>query len=117
MKGLNKEPDKELMKALADYQKQIEDLETQIARSNEPALGLPGGSRVLDRLGGLFGSINGVNAAPTTAQMDYLKELEPDFRQRMTALNNFITETIPRWNDKLRGWNAPTVTTGKAVDY
>jgi photosystem II stability/assembly factor-like uncharacterized protein len=117
VKALNKEPDKELMKALADYQKQVDDIEARIARSSEPSLGLPGGSRVLDKLGGLFGTIDNFNGAPTSGQREYFRELEPEFRDRMNELNKFISDTIPQWNDKLRSWSAPTLTTRKAVEF
>jgi photosystem II stability/assembly factor-like uncharacterized protein len=117
VKGLNKEPDKELMKALADYQKQVDDIETRIARSPEPSLGLPGGLHVLEKLGGLFGTIDSFNGAPTSGQREYFRELEPEFRDRMNELNRFISETIPQWNDKLRAWNAPTLTTRKPVEF
>jgi hypothetical protein len=26
-------------------------------------------------------------------------------------VNKFLRETLPQWNEKLRGWNAPTLTT------
>jgi hypothetical protein len=105
------------MKALADYQKQIEDISNKVARSPDQTLGLPGGARVVERLGGLFGTIDGANAAPTTAQREYFKELEPDFRAKMSELNKFISDTIPQWNDKLRSWNAPTLTTRKPIEF
>jgi photosystem II stability/assembly factor-like uncharacterized protein len=117
VKALNKEPDKELMKALADYQKQVEEVENKIATTPDQTLGLPGGARVLERLGGIFGTVDGFNGAPTAAQRDYLKELEPEFRERMTELNKFISDTIPQWNEKLRTWNAPTLTTRKPVEF
>jgi photosystem II stability/assembly factor-like uncharacterized protein len=117
VKSLNKEPDKELMKALADYQKQVDDIASRIGRSPEPSLGLPGGSRVLDKLGGLFGTVDNFNGAPTSGQREYFRELEPEFRDRMNELNKFISETIPQWNEKLRSWNAPTLTTRKPVEF
>jgi len=40
------------MKALADYQKQIEDISNKVARSPDQTLGLPGGARVVERLEG-----------------------------------------------------------------
>jgi photosystem II stability/assembly factor-like uncharacterized protein len=117
VKALNKEPDKDLLKALTDYQKQVDDVAGRIARSPEPSLGLPGGSRVLEKLGGLFGTIDNFNGAPTSGQREYFRELEPEFRNRMNELNKFISETIPQWNDKLRTWNAPTLTTRKPVEF
>jgi hypothetical protein len=117
VKSLNKEPDKELSKALTDYQKQIDDITRRLGRASEQTLGLPGGARVTDKLGALFGDIDSFNGAPTVGQREYFKELEPEFRARMTETNKFISETIPQWNDKLRSWNAPTLTTRKPVEF
>ncbi|MDQ2855812.1 MAG: hypothetical protein M3R68_05750, partial [Acidobacteriota bacterium] len=117
VKGLNKEPEKDLMTALTDYQKQIDDISRRLGRASEQGLGLAGGSRVTDKLGGLFGAVDGFNGAPNAAQSQYFKELEPEFRARMTETNKFISETIPQWNDKLRSWNAPTLTTRKPVEF
>ena len=117
MKSLSKEPDEDLSKALADYQKQVDEVSSRLGRALEPSLGFPGGARVIDKLGGLFGAVDGFNGAPTAAQSEYLKELEPEYRDRMAEINKFITDTIPLWNDKLRTWNAPTLTTRKAVEF
>lgn len=116
MKNLNKEPDKEMTKALEDYLKQIDALQDKLARRSE-GLGLGGRARVSDRVGDLFFSIDGSNTAPTPYQRKYFEEVEPEFRERMTEVNKFIAETVPQWNEKLRGWNAPTLTTRKPVDF
>src|SRR5204862_2308499 len=116
VKNLNKEPDKELLKALTDYQKQVDDVSNKLGRSSEQSLGLPGGARVTERLGQMFGSIDNYNGAPTAAQRTYFEELQPEFRRRMEEVNAFISNTIPQWNDKLRGWNAPTLTTRKPIE-
>ena len=29
----------------------------------------------------------------------------------------YLRETLPRWNEQLRGWNAPTLTTRKPFDF
>ena len=117
VKNLNKEPDKELLKALTDYEKQVDDVSNKLGRSSEQSLGLPGGARVTERLGQLFGSIDNYNGAPTAAQRTYFEELQPEFRRRMEEVNAFISNTIPQWNDKLRGWNAPTLTTRKPIEF
>ena len=95
---------------------QIDELEDKVARRSE-GLGIPGKSRVSDRVGDLFFSIDGTNAAPTSGQRKYFAEIEPEFRERMAEINKFISETIPQWNEKLKGWNAPTLTTRKPVDF
>ncbi|HKR59879.1 MAG TPA: hypothetical protein VJS64_09085 [Pyrinomonadaceae bacterium] len=116
MKNLNKEPDKEMTKALEDYIKKIDELQDLVARRSE-GLGMAGKSRVSDRVGDLFFSIDATNAAPTQYQHNYFAEIEPEFRERMTEINKFISETVPQWNEKLRGWNAPTLTTRKPVEF
>ena len=116
MRNLNKEPDKEMTKALEDYIKKVEELQDRLARRSE-GLGIGGKSRVADRVGDLFFSIDAPNAAPTQYQRNYFEEVQPEFRERMTEVNKFITETVPQWNEKLRGWNAPTLTTRKAVEF
>jgi hypothetical protein len=116
MKNLNKEPDKEMNKALEEYVKKIDELQDTLARRSE-GLGLGGKSRVSDRVGDLFISIDATNAAPTPYQRKYFEEVEPEFRERMAEVNKFIAETVPQWNEKLRGWNAPTLTTRKPVEF
>jgi hypothetical protein len=32
-------------------------------------------------------------------------------------VNKFLRETLPQWNEKLRSWNAPTLTTRKPFDF
>lgn len=116
MKNLNKEPDKEMTKALEDYIKKIDELQDRVARRSE-GLGLPGKSRVADRVGDLFFSIEATNAAPTSYQRKYFAEIEPEYRERMAEINKFISDTVPQWNEKLRGWNAPTLTTRKPIEF
>jgi photosystem II stability/assembly factor-like uncharacterized protein len=111
MKTLNKEPDKELMTALEDYIKQLDLLEDRLAQRTE-GLGLPGKAQVADDIGGLFFSLD-TNSGPTRGQRQYLDEIQPIYRARMEDVNRFIRETVPQWNEKLKAWNAPTVTTRK----
>jgi hypothetical protein len=87
-----------------------------VARRSE-GLGLGGKSQVSDRIGDLFFSIDSTNAAPTQYQRNYFAEVEPQFRERMAEINKFISETVPEWNEKLSGWNAPTLTTRKPVEF
>ena len=117
VKNLNKEPDKDLMKALTDYIKQVTTLEDRLARRQE-GLGIgTAQSQVTNKIGDLFFAVDGTNAAPTPYQLQYFKEIEPEFRERMAEANRFIKDTIPQWNDKLRAWNVPTLTTRNPVDY
>jgi photosystem II stability/assembly factor-like uncharacterized protein len=107
---LNKEPDKEMMKALEDYIKQLDALEDRLVRRSD-GLGLAGKSQVVNDIGDLFFGVDSNNAAPTAAQRQYAVELQPEYDKRMAEVNQFITNTVPQWNEKLRAWNLPTLTT------
>ncbi len=116
IKNLNKEPDKDLTKALEDYIKQVNTLEDRLARRSE-GLGSPGKAQITNKIGELFFGIDATSAAPTTYQRQYFTEIQPEFRERMAEANRFISETVPQWNEKLKAWNAPTLTTRKPIDF
>ena len=111
MKGLQKEPDKDLMKALEGYIKELDTLEDRLSSRNE-GLGLGGRSQVADDIGNLFFSLD-TNFGPTPGQRQYFDEIQPVYRTRIEEVNKFLRETLPAWNEKLRAWNAPTLTTRK----
>ncbi|HEV2836648.1 MAG TPA: hypothetical protein VGW58_15100, partial [Pyrinomonadaceae bacterium] len=114
MKTLNKEPDKDLMKSLEDYIKQLDTMQDRLAARNE-GLGFPGRDQVTDNIGNLFFSLD-TNFGPTLGQRQFFEEIQPEYRSRMEEVNKFLRETLPQWNEKLRGWNAPTLTTRKPFD-
>jgi hypothetical protein len=91
-------------------------LEDRLVRRSE-GLGFPGKSQVTNRIGDLFFGVDGTNAAPTPYQRQYFQEIQPEFRERMGEANRFIKDTIPLWNEKLRGWNVPTLTTRNPIDF
>jgi photosystem II stability/assembly factor-like uncharacterized protein len=113
-KTLNKEPDKEMMKTLDDYIKQIDTLEDRLVRRSE-GLGLPGKSQIVNEIGDIFFAVDGANAAPTLGQRQYFAEVQPEYNERMEEVNKFINNTVPQWSEKLRGWNLPTLTTRQPV--
>src|SRR6476660_902047 len=113
-KTLNKEPDKDMMKALDEYIKELDALEDQLVRRSD-GLGLPGKSQVVNDIGDIFFGIDATNAAPTLAQRQYFAEIQPEYAERMEQVNKFINNTVPKWNDKLREWNLPTLTTRKPL--
>ena len=115
MKTLTKEPDKDLMKALEDYIKQIDTLADRLAARQE-GLGFAGRSQVADDIGGLFFSLD-ANFGPTAGQRQYFGEILPVYRTRGEEVNKFLRETLPQWNEKLRAWNAPTLTTRKPIEF
>jgi photosystem II stability/assembly factor-like uncharacterized protein len=111
MKMLNKEPDKEMMKALDDWTKQLDAMLDKFAARNE-GLGLSGKDQVSDNIGNLFFSLD-TNFGPTPGQRQYFEEIQPAYQARMEEVNKFLRETLPQWNEKLKAWDAPTLTTRK----
>ena len=114
-KTLNKEPDKDMMKALDEYIKELDALEDKLVRRSD-GLGLPGKSQVVNDIGDIFFGIDATNASPTLAQRQYFAEIQPEYAERMEEVNKFINNTVPKWNDKLRAWNLPTLTTRKPLE-
>jgi photosystem II stability/assembly factor-like uncharacterized protein len=106
----------ELTRALADHAKQVDEILGKLARPRQEELGVSGGRQVNEQLSGLFFAIDGVNAAPTPYQREYLTEVQAEFQSRMNDVNAFISQAIPRLNETLRRHNAPTVVAGKPID-
>jgi photosystem II stability/assembly factor-like uncharacterized protein len=115
MKGLQKEPDKDLMKALEGYIKELDVMEDKLSSRND-GLGLGGRAQVADNIGNLFFSLD-TNFGPTPGQKQYFAEIQPEYRARVEEVNKFLRETLPAWNEKLKTWNAPTLTTRKPFDF
>jgi photosystem II stability/assembly factor-like uncharacterized protein len=115
MKTLHKEPDKDLMKALEDYVKEVDTLQDRLSSRNE-GLGFAGRDQVADNIGGLFFSLD-TNFGPTLGQRQFFGEIQPEYRVRVEEVNKFLRETLPQWNEKLRAWNAPTLTTRKPLEF
>jgi photosystem II stability/assembly factor-like uncharacterized protein len=111
MKTLEKEPNKDLMKALEDYIKQLDTLEDKLSARNE-GLGLGGKDQVADDIGNLYFSLD-TNSGPTAGQKQYFAEIQPRYSASVEEVNKFLRDTLPTWNEKLRAWNAPTLTTRK----
>ncbi len=115
MKNLSKEPDKDMMKELEDYLKEVDTLQDKLAARDE-GLGFAGKAQVADDIGSLFFALD-TNFGPTKGQREYFAEIQPAYRSRMGDVNKFLRETLPQWNEKLRGWSAPTLTTRKPFDF
>jgi len=103
------------MKAFEDYIKQVDTLVDRISARNE-GLGLGGREQVIDEIGSLYFSLD-TNFGPTVGQKEYFGEIQPVYRARIEEVNRFLRETLPGWNEKLRAWNAPTLTTWKPIPF
>jgi hypothetical protein len=105
----------EAKKAIADYKKQIDALSETLSRP-EGGLGFSGRAQLLDRTGGLFFAIDGVNAAPTPAQRRLFDEVRAEFQKKMEEVNRFITQSVPQMNETLRRQNLPQLIAGKPIE-
>ena len=103
------------MKALEDYIKELDKMEDKLSSRNE-GLGFAGKDQVADDIGTLFFTLD-VNFGPTLGQKQYFDEIQPVYRTRVEEVNKFLRETLPSWNEKLRAWNAPTLTTRKPLEF
>jgi hypothetical protein len=115
VKGLDKEPNKDLTKGLEDYIKAIDTLQDRLTSRSE-GLGFSGRSQVNDDISGLFFALDG-NTGVTPGQRQYFQEFEPVYRSRIDEVNKFMRDTLPQWNEKLRTWNAPTLTTRRPFEF
>jgi hypothetical protein len=102
------------MKALEDYIKELDTLVDRLSSRNE-GLGFAGKDQVVDDIGTLFFALD-TNFGPTSGQRQYFGEIQPVYRTRVEEVNKFLRETLPQWNEKLRAWNAPTLTTRKPLE-
>lgn len=108
------EAPKELTSSIANHLKQIDDQVGKLSgRGGDQSGGLRGRSEISEKLSSLFGTIQGVNAAPTQAQKEYFDELQSEFQTKIAEVEKFIHEQLPKVNDTLKKNNAPTVLFGK----
>jgi len=108
---------KDLTTAIADNLKAIDQVLNSLARPTEEGLGYnPGRAQLSDEVGGLFFTIDATNAAPTPAQREYFSTLQTRFRTQATEANKFITQAVPKLNETLRRYDAPTILVGKPIE-
>jgi photosystem II stability/assembly factor-like uncharacterized protein len=106
---------KDLADKLAEQKKKVEELQNKLAQP-EGGLGFEGRAQLVDRIGGLFFTIDGANAAPTPAQRDLYAELQKEFDARIAEFNKSIADSVPQLNETLRRVGAPTLMTGKPIE-
>jgi photosystem II stability/assembly factor-like uncharacterized protein len=104
----------ELKKALTDQTKQVEELISGLARPQD-APGFAVGPKLAERISGLYFDIDGANAAPTVYQREFFGEVQTEFQQTIGEVNAFIEQTVPKLNETLRRFNAPTVMAGQPI--
>jgi hypothetical protein len=75
------------------------------------------GPRLIGRLSGLFGALEGANARPTAAQTSYLEELRVEFRTAMDTVNSYLGETAPELNRIFDQFQLPQVLIPSLIEY
>ncbi|MCA1592894.1 MAG: glycosyl hydrolase [Acidobacteria bacterium] len=106
---------KELSDKLTEQKKAVEKLQNTLAQP-EGGLGIDGKAQLVDKIGGLFFSIDSSNAAPTPAMHENFAMIQKEFDEKFAAVNKFLRETVPQLNETLRRFDAPTLMTGKPIE-
>ncbi|HEX8853446.1 MAG TPA: hypothetical protein VF754_08165, partial [Pyrinomonadaceae bacterium] len=106
---------KELSDRLTEQKKRVEELQGRLARP-EGGLGFSGRDQLVDRIGGLFFTIDAANAAPTPAMRELYAELQREFDTKVGEVNRFLADSVPQLNETLRRAGAPTLMTGKPIE-
>jgi NAD(P)H-dependent FMN reductase len=88
---------------------EVERLINQMATSPAEGLGYRGTSRIANQLSSLFSSIQGVHAAPTSAQKEFANELFPEATAKVSEVDRFLREQMKKLNESLRQAQLPTI--------
>ncbi|HLL13475.1 MAG TPA: hypothetical protein VK388_00210 [Pyrinomonadaceae bacterium] len=111
------DPPKDLTAAITDNLKQVDKTLASLSRPEAEGLGYnPGRAQLIDEIGGLFFTLDATNAAPTPAQREYYGVLQTRFRTTLAEANQFFTQSVPKLNETLRRFDAPTVMIGKPIE-
>jgi photosystem II stability/assembly factor-like uncharacterized protein len=111
MRALGRNVKESTSRAVDSHLEKIAALQKEISRfSGERTLGLPaGGSRVLESVSSLLRAVDGLNAAPTQAQVAFYGELVVEFREVMDKVNEYLSDTARDLNSALESSRIPQV--------
>lgn len=104
---------KEVRSMLESELKLVDETIGKLAAPAAEGLGYRGSSRIAEKLSGLFASIQGVNAAPTPAQIEAFAELQPEVATALADAEKVINERLKKLNELLRKNDAPTLIIGR----
>ena len=96
------------MEAVDNHLKKIKSIQNILARP-EGGSRLSAEARLGERLRSLFGSIDGVNASPTKAQVQYFDELEKEYKFGMAETNQYLGQTVKKINNELKKHQVPSL--------
>ncbi len=106
---------KDLTDRLAAQKKRVEELQNKLAQP-DGGLGFEGRAQLVDRIGNLFFTLDGANAAPTPAARELYADLQKEFDAKVGEVNSFLSDAVPQLNEALRRVGAPTLMTGKPIE-
>jgi hypothetical protein len=107
---------KEVMEAVDDHLKKIESIQNILTRPEGRAFWSTT-ARLGGRLRGLFGSIDGANASPTKAQVQYFSELEIGYKSGMAEVNLYLSQTVNEINAELRRNQVPSLLIPELIKF
>ena len=92
-------------KALEGLLQRLTDLRKTLVRDAEtPYETSP---QLLEKLASLLGTIDRANAAPTRHQMEYLQQLETQYKSALDAVRRFLDQEVPAVNQTLQQNGVP----------
>ena len=105
---------KDLSKALEDYKKRIDAITGDLVVGEED--GIRASSKLTDQVGGLYFSVSGGNAAPTSAMFEQFELLKTQMPVKTSEINRFITQDTAQLNQILQKNGLPIVVAGKQFE-
>lgn len=106
----------EVMEAIENHIKEIQQIQDVLTRPE----GVPfwsEGPRLIERLSGLFQSIDSGNKAPTKAQKTYFDELQQEFEDGMSLVNEYLSEKAKQVNKVFSENNVPSLIIPGVIKY
>ena len=98
---------KDLMTTISDGIKQMTELSNKVSVAPSDGLGYRESSKLAEKLARLFSLLEGANAAPTPAMKEFFAEVQPEYQSAINELSQFLTNAVPKLNDKLKAGGAP----------
>jgi hypothetical protein len=95
---------------IATYRKEVEKVTGTLGRQPD-APRLETGPVLVEKIESLYTMVENANAAPTPYQQEAFKELSPLYTERMQAAREFLSRTVPDWNQVLVKAGLPQLVT------
>ncbi|MBD3415381.1 MAG: hypothetical protein GF421_13255 [Candidatus Aminicenantes bacterium] len=106
----------EVMEAIETHMQEISQIQSVLTKP-EGAPYWSEGPRLIERVSGLFRSIDSVNQAPTRAQINYFGELKQEFEAGMSRINEYLGEKAKQINRVFSENHVPTLLIPQIIEY